>query len=75
MEDTQHLSLTLTDDQGIVIATWKIGNIVEPEYDMEDLSTDPKCDFYVDKSWQDWSTVGEEIMGEAEKKFFNIANL
>jgi hypothetical protein len=74
MEDSQHLKLTLTDHDGVVVATWTIGNQLEPEFDMEDLKSDTKHDFYVDKTWQDFADIGEEIMSEAEKKFFNPVN-
>lgn len=67
-----HLTLTLTDDQGVVVATWTIGDQVEPEFDMEDLKADTKFDFYVDKTWQDLASIGEEVMNEAEKKFKSV---
>ena len=75
MENNQHLNLTLTDDQGIIIASWTIGNKIEPEFDFEDLKASPKYDFYIDKEFNNWSDIGDMVMGEAERMFFDCISI
>ena len=64
---TKHLKLTLTDEEGIILDAWTIGEKVE--YDIEDLDIEPEHNYYTDPRHTDYSVVGKDIMFEAEKYF------
>ena len=60
----KEFKLNLTDAEGIVICQWTIGNELEPEYDIEDLDSEPKHDFYLDPNYNANSDFGEAIVRE-----------
>lgn len=64
------LKLTLASPDGVVLNTWTIAEFLEDSYDVEDLETEPECDFYLDDRWNSKEDIGEEVHNEA-KCYFN----
>ena len=56
------MRLTLTDNDGVVIAEWTIGR--EVEIDIEDLDAEPEHDFYTEENYSGEESVGEEVWRE-----------
>lgn len=65
------LKLTLADPDGVVLAQWTIGRKLEEDYDIEDLDTDPECNFYLWGKWNSKDSYGEEIESEGKRWFEN----
>jgi hypothetical protein len=57
------MKLTLTDNDGVIINQWSIGN--KPEFNIEDLNADPQYDFYLDGNYNDFKDIGEAVWKEA----------
>lgn len=57
------MKLTLTDDDGIVLEVWTIGD--KREYDIEDLDAEPEHDFYTEDMFNfhsgNYRHIGESI--------------
>lgn len=65
----EKLHLTLTDPQGMVLQHWTIGRVLEEDYDIEDLNTDPECNFYLWGNYNDAAGIGEDIIREGKNWF------
>ena len=63
------LHLTLTDPEGLVLRHWRIGRKLEEDYDIEDLDSDPECEFYLWGNYSDDAGLGEEIRREGRNWF------
>jgi hypothetical protein len=61
----KHFKVTLTDNQGFVIAEYTIGKELESDYDIEDLDSEPEHDYYLQGNYSDMKDLGSDIEHEA----------
>lgn len=65
----EKLKLTLTDSDGVVLETWDLGENVEPEYDIENLDSEPECDFYTRGNYSSPESLGQDIFRSSNLHF------